>query len=127
MPVVTQCGHYFCERCALQHYSGSSTCFVCSKPTNGIFNEVPKKFAQKQQKVQQEESEGNQGSDDGDDITTRVGASSIAVKNKRVDSDDSEENGILSKADREVFEEYQNKKKEVDRKKYASQTGWFIP
>ena len=43
-PIVTQCGHYFCERCALSHYSTSSTCFQCGKATNGIFNEAPAKI-----------------------------------------------------------------------------------
>ena len=37
-PVVTRCGHYFCEDCALGHYKKSKRCFVCSKQTNGIFN-----------------------------------------------------------------------------------------
>lgn len=67
-PVVTQCGHYFCERCALRHYSESATCFVCSKPTNGIFNEAPKKFAKQ---VTKEESEAESG----DEVTTRAVAS----------------------------------------------------
>ena len=37
-PVVTQCKHYFCEQCALKHNAKSSKCFVCEKPTRGIFN-----------------------------------------------------------------------------------------
>ena len=37
-PVVTRCGHYFCEDCAIAHYKKSKRCFVCSKQTNGIFN-----------------------------------------------------------------------------------------
>jgi RING finger protein 113A len=37
-PVVTKCQHYFCERCAISHYGKSSTCFVCKKSTQGIFN-----------------------------------------------------------------------------------------
>jgi len=37
-PVVTICGHYFCEKCALEHYSKSGKCFACNAPTNGIFN-----------------------------------------------------------------------------------------
>jgi RING finger protein 113A len=46
-PVGTQCGHYFCERCALQHYSSSAKCFTCEKPTNGIFNDAPQKIKAK--------------------------------------------------------------------------------
>ena len=41
-PIVTTCNHYFCEKCALQHYAQTSNCFICEKPTNGIFNEAPK-------------------------------------------------------------------------------------
>lgn len=37
-PVVTRCGHYFCEQCALRHNAKSSKCFVCDQPTGGIFN-----------------------------------------------------------------------------------------
>lgn len=38
-PVVTVCGHYFCGSCALKrHAGGEVTCFVCDKPTAGIFN-----------------------------------------------------------------------------------------
>ncbi|XP_063281665.1 E3 ubiquitin-protein ligase RNF113A [Pelobates fuscus] len=37
-PVVTKCKHYFCERCALQHYRKSQRCYVCNTQTNGVFN-----------------------------------------------------------------------------------------
>lgn len=38
-PVVTECGHMFCYRCALEKYAKSSKCFVCNKDNKGIFNE----------------------------------------------------------------------------------------
>lgn len=41
-PVQTQCGHYFCEGCALGRYKDDHTCAACSKPTHGIFNAAPK-------------------------------------------------------------------------------------
>lgn len=47
-PVVTKCKHYFCEHCALKHHSKNKKCFVCNKPTDGIFNaahEIRKKMA----------------------------------------------------------------------------------
>ncbi|KAJ0969369.1 hypothetical protein J5N97_022246 [Dioscorea zingiberensis] len=47
-PVVTRCRHYFCEHCALKHHAKNKRCFVCNKPTLGIFNtahEIKKKVA----------------------------------------------------------------------------------
>lgn len=35
--VVTACGHYFCEGCALRHARESNLCFVCRSPVNGQF------------------------------------------------------------------------------------------
>jgi RING finger protein 113A len=37
-PVVTKCGHYFCENCALQRYRKSPNCAACGAGTNGVFN-----------------------------------------------------------------------------------------
>eukprot|EP00249_Psilotum_nudum_P011106 c22969_g1_i1 orf=646-1632(+) len=37
-PVVTLCRHYFCEHCALKHHARNKNCFVCNKPTSGVFN-----------------------------------------------------------------------------------------
>lgn len=36
--VVTRCGHYFCEGCALKRYSKDPTCAACGSGTNGVFN-----------------------------------------------------------------------------------------
>ncbi|KAK7823978.1 zinc finger ccch domain-containing protein 1 [Quercus suber] len=36
--IVTKCKHYFCEHCALKHHAKNKKCFVCNKPTLGIFN-----------------------------------------------------------------------------------------
>ena len=38
-PVVTECGHVFCEKCALSNFSSSKVCFKCDKPISGIFND----------------------------------------------------------------------------------------
>eukprot|EP00871_Galdieria_phlegrea_P001551 jgi/Galph1/2397/GphlegSOOS_G1061.1 len=38
-PIVTLCGHYFCEECALRyHRQNNGKCAVCSKATKGVFN-----------------------------------------------------------------------------------------
>lgn len=36
--IVTKCGHYFCEKCALDRYRKSPTCAICGAGTNGVFN-----------------------------------------------------------------------------------------
>lgn len=41
-PVVTVCGHYFCQQCALDNYRHSPKCMACGKPTSGIFNKATK-------------------------------------------------------------------------------------
>lgn len=37
-PIVTRCGRYFCERCALKRYRRDPSCAACVSGTNGIFN-----------------------------------------------------------------------------------------
>lgn len=38
-PVVTKCGHYFCEACALAQERKKKRCFICNEPTAGMFNQ----------------------------------------------------------------------------------------
>ncbi len=40
MPVVTKCGHYFCEKCAMTRYMKEKkrTCANCGADTGGTFN-----------------------------------------------------------------------------------------
>lgn len=37
-PIVTKCGHYFCESCALQRYRKTPACAACGAGTSGVFN-----------------------------------------------------------------------------------------
>ncbi len=37
-PIVTVCGHYFCEKCAIKNYEKNTKCFNCGKNVMGIFN-----------------------------------------------------------------------------------------
>ena len=37
-PIVTRCGHYFCEPCALKRYRKDPSCAACGSGTNGVFN-----------------------------------------------------------------------------------------
>jgi len=68
-PVVTRCGHYFCERCALQNNKKSKKCFNCDEPTMGIFNTahtLRAKLKQKQERLKRKKAE-EEGSDDDKD------------------------------------------------------------
>jgi RING finger protein 113A len=39
-PVITQCGHYFCQTCAFDRNRLTNKCAACDKPTFGIFNKA---------------------------------------------------------------------------------------
>ncbi|RAL10150.1 U2-type spliceosomal complex subunit CWC24 [Aspergillus homomorphus CBS 101889] len=41
-PVITKCGHYFCEACALKRYRKDPSCAACGAATNGVFNSSKK-------------------------------------------------------------------------------------
>jgi RING finger protein 113A len=32
-----RCGHYFCEKCAIEHFRKSPKCFACGQTTHGVF------------------------------------------------------------------------------------------
>lgn len=41
-PIVTKCGHYFCEMCALNRYKKDPSCAACGAGTGGVFNTAKK-------------------------------------------------------------------------------------
>ncbi|OAL30668.1 hypothetical protein AYO20_08630 [Fonsecaea nubica] len=41
-PIVTKCGHYFCEACALKRYRKDPSCAACGSGTGGVFNVAKK-------------------------------------------------------------------------------------
>lgn len=41
-PIVTKCGHYFCEACVLRRYRKDPSCAACSSGTGGVFNTAKK-------------------------------------------------------------------------------------
>ena len=50
-PVVTSCGHYFCEACIMDRFrTEAATCPICAKDTHGVFNQ-PTKLISKKRKV----------------------------------------------------------------------------
>ncbi|VDK64951.1 unnamed protein product [Onchocerca ochengi] len=36
-PIITKCKHYFCEKCALQHFQKTPKCYICEQNTMGVF------------------------------------------------------------------------------------------
>jgi RING finger protein 113A len=64
-PVVTKCKHYFCEKCALQHYKKSQRCYACGAHTNGVFN-LAKEISMRTETQKQADSIENKDDDDDD-------------------------------------------------------------
>ncbi|KAJ3090684.1 hypothetical protein HK102_002953 [Quaeritorhiza haematococci] len=59
-PVVTKCGHYFCESCALKNHAKSPKCFACATPTMGMFSvakNLKAKLAEKKKRMEEREKE----------------------------------------------------------------------
>jgi RING finger protein 113A len=63
-PVVTKCGHYFCESCAMKRYKKDPTCAACGEKTNGTLRVaknlqklLDKKKKYEEKKREEEEAE----------------------------------------------------------------------
>ncbi|KAH8919546.1 hypothetical protein BT69DRAFT_1309262 [Atractiella rhizophila] len=41
-PVVTRCGHYYCQSCAIDRFRKTPRCFACGTNTGGVFNKAEK-------------------------------------------------------------------------------------
>ncbi|OJD11292.1 hypothetical protein ACJ73_09573 [Blastomyces percursus] len=73
-PIVTKCGHYFCEGCALQRYRKNPSCAACGAGTGGVFNTakklrrlLEKKRERIQRRKERAREEGEEISDDDSD------------------------------------------------------------
>lgn len=79
-PIITRCGHYFCEPCALNRYRKDPSCAQCGAGTNGVFNsgkrlqklldKKKERAAKKRQEAienGEEVSEEEEGGDDDED------------------------------------------------------------
>jgi RING finger protein 113A len=55
-PIVTKCGHYFCEACALKRYRKDPSCAACATGTGGVFNVAKKLNRLLERKREREES-----------------------------------------------------------------------
>ncbi|KAF8453494.1 hypothetical protein BGX38DRAFT_1058792, partial [Terfezia claveryi] len=60
-PIVTKCGHYFCEACAIQRYRKKNpSCAICGGRTDGVFNTakgLQKKLDEKKRRIGMKEKE----------------------------------------------------------------------
>lgn len=78
-PIVTKCGHYFCEKCAIKNFAKSPKCFACGASTGGIFNTAKNLITKiEEKKAAQKNEEGGGG-----DVEIQIGGSDS-------DSDDSD-------------------------------------
>ncbi|KAI9845732.1 MAG: RNA-splicing factor [Sclerophora amabilis] len=70
-PIITKCGHYFCEACALQRYRKNPSCAACGAGTGGVFNGaknlrklLDKKRERAQKRKEKDREEGLEASDE---------------------------------------------------------------
>eukprot|EP00752_Nemacystus_decipiens_P012961 g11470.t1 len=88
-PVVTNCGHYFCEQCAQEQYKTNPRCAACGKQTQGVFN-MAKKLTEKLRKkgmVTKKESAsgpGDVGGDGGGDSDYEIREDGVELTEKDV-------------------------------------------
>ncbi|KLJ08742.1 hypothetical protein EMPG_15824 [Blastomyces silverae] len=73
-PIITKCGHYFCEGCALQRYRKNPSCAACGAGTGGVFNTakklrrlLEKKRERIRRRKERAREEGEEVSDDDSD------------------------------------------------------------
>jgi RING finger protein 113A len=71
-PVVTKCGHYFCEKCALTRFRKDPSCAACGASTSGVFNMAKnlqkllekKKIREEKRKAKEEKEKAEAEKDD---------------------------------------------------------------
>ncbi|KAI9025595.1 hypothetical protein DFJ74DRAFT_618558 [Hyaloraphidium curvatum] len=62
-PVVTKCGHFFCQNCAIQQHRKSPKCFLCGAATLGIFKmakDLEVKLAERKKRMAEKEAEARE-------------------------------------------------------------------
>ncbi|KAH0537431.1 RNA-splicing factor [Glutinoglossum americanum] len=71
-PILTKCGHYFCEACALNRYRRNPSCAACGAGTGGVFNSarnlqklLEKKKDRARKRKEEEKALGQETSDVG--------------------------------------------------------------
>jgi RING finger protein 113A len=57
-PIKTKCGHYFCEKCAIENHAKTKKCFACNAYTYGQFNyakELVEKLKERKKRIEERE------------------------------------------------------------------------
>jgi len=75
-PILTKCGHYFCEKCALQRYRKNPSCAICGAGTNGIFNSAKNL----QKKLDKKKARAAAKEETGEDRSEEPGDSKITIE-----------------------------------------------
>ncbi|KAK8813178.1 hypothetical protein WA158_002770 [Blastocystis sp. Blastoise] len=65
-PVVTNCHHYFCQKCALDYYKKSTKCACCGAQTSGCFNKAKNIEAKLKEKHERQLSKNNNNNSESD-------------------------------------------------------------
>ncbi|RSM04355.1 Pre-mRNA-splicing factor cwc24 [Fusarium ambrosium] len=68
-PIVTRCGHYFCQPCALKRYRKDPTCAACGADTNGVFNSAKRLEKLLEKKSERAAKRRLAGTEDGDEVS----------------------------------------------------------
>ncbi|KAE8329463.1 hypothetical protein BDV39DRAFT_171899 [Aspergillus sergii] len=69
-PIVTKCGHYFCESCALQRYRKNPSCAACGAGTGGVFNTAKKLNQLLEKKRERARKRREQAIADGEEVSS---------------------------------------------------------
>lgn len=72
-PIITKCGHYFCEACALQRYRKNPSCAACGAGTGGVFNVAKKLNSLLEKKRERARQRREQAIADGEEVSDEEG------------------------------------------------------
>ncbi|KAM7220033.1 RNA-splicing factor [Rhypophila decipiens] len=72
-PIVTRCGHYFCEACALRRYRRDPGCAACGSGTNGVFNAAKKLNKLLERKKERAEKRRQEAIENGEEVSDEEG------------------------------------------------------
>lgn len=89
-PVVTKCGHYFCEKCAIDHQRTSPKCYACGASTGGVFTTAKnmlKRLRDKKQRIAEERGETVDGEETKDNEFSIEGLEERPADSSEDDSD----------------------------------------